>query len=349
MTSNAKRSVVCLFLLLGILPMSALAANQDRIGTAGAQELLIPVGARGVALGPSAMVFSRGAEAIYYNPAGLGRMERSVEAMFSQMSYFADISVSYGAIGVSAGSFGNLGLTIKTLSFGKIAVTNTTFPDGTGEQYSPTYLTLGLTYGKEITDRISVGVTTNLLSEKILSMSASGIAFSIGLQYQNLGIQGLSLGVAVKNIGPNMVFTGSNAYIVADNPNDARGQNPYVVEMMPFAMPSSLEMGIGYSPKLDEKNQLSIGGTFRNNNYQDDEYNLGAEYGFDNMFFVRGGYTFAPETQKDALNQRGYIYDYTMGAGINYTVGGVALTFDYAYRHMKYFDGNQVFTLKLGF
>ncbi len=349
MTSNAKRSVVCLFLLLGILSMSAFAANQNRIGTAGAQELLIPVGARGVALGPSAMVFSRGAEAIYFNPAGLGRMEGSVEAMFSQMSYFADINVSYGAIGVSAGSFGNLGFTIKAISFGDIPVTTSLYPDGTGELYSPTFMTIGATYGKELTDRISVGVTANVLTERILSMSATGIAFNIGVQYQNLGVQGLALGVAIKNIGPNMQFGGSNAYIQADNPNDNRPLNPYVVEMAEFALPSSLEIGVGYSPKLDEKNQISVGGTFRNNNYQDDEYNLGAEYGFDNMFFVRGGYTFAPQTRKDALDQKGYIYDYTAGAGINYTVGGVALSFDYAYRHMKYFDGNNVFTLKLGF
>lgn len=314
MTSKAKRSVVCLFLLLGILSMSAFAANQNRIGTSGAQELLIPVGARGVALGPSAMVFARGAEAIYYNPAGLGRMERSVETMFSQMSYFADINVSYGAIGIQAGSFGTLGFTLKSVSFGDIAVTTADYPDGTGELYSPTFLTIGATYGKELTDRISVGMTANILTERIMSMAATGIAFNVGIQYQNLGVQGLNLGVAIKNIGPNMRFSGSNAYINADNPGDSRALNPYVVEMAEFAMPSNLEIGIGYTPKLDEKNQISVGGTFRNNNYQDDEYNLGAEYGFDNMFFVRGGYTFAPETRKDALDQRGYIYDYTAGA-----------------------------------
>ncbi len=137
MTSNAKRSVVCLFLLLGILSMSAIAANQNRIGTAGAQELLIPVGARGVALGPSAMVFARGADAIYFNPAGLGRMDRSVEAMFSQMSYFADINVSYGAIGVSAGSFGSLGFTLKTISFGDIPVTTSSYPGWNGRIVLP--------------------------------------------------------------------------------------------------------------------------------------------------------------------------------------------------------------------
>ena len=43
-------------------------------------------------------IFARGVDAIYFTPAGLGRMEHPVEAMFSQMSYFADIDVSYGAI-----------------------------------------------------------------------------------------------------------------------------------------------------------------------------------------------------------------------------------------------------------
>jgi len=63
--------------------------------------------------------------------------------MFSQMSYFADINVSYGAIAVQAGEFGTLGFALKTLSFGEIPVTTQAFPDGTGELYSPSYLTLG--------------------------------------------------------------------------------------------------------------------------------------------------------------------------------------------------------------
>jgi hypothetical protein len=349
MTSKAMRSAVCLFLLLGVTSTTAFAANKNRIGTAGAQELLIPVGARGVAMGPSAMVFSRGVDAIYYNPAGLGRMENSVQAMFSQMSYFADINVSYGAIGVNTGEFGNIGITLKTIGFGEIPVTTQAFPDGTGELYSPTFLTIGFTYAKQLTDRISVGLSASLLSEQILSMSASGVSFDVGIQYQNLGIQGLALGIAIKNLGPTMKFDGSNAYVIADNPNDLRGENPYKAEMAGFELPSNLEIGIGYSPKIDDKNSLSVGGMFRNNNYADDEYSIGAEYGFQNMFFVRGGYVFAPQTTADVTGADGYIYDYTLGAGINYNVSGVDLTFDYAYRHMDYFDGSHTFTFRVGF
>jgi hypothetical protein len=334
---------------MGILSMSALAANKNRIGTAGAQELLIPVGARGVALGPSAMIFSRGVEALYYNPAGLGRIEHGVEGMFSQMTYFADIDVSYGAIGVNTGEFGTLGFSIKTLSFGDIPVTTALFPDGTGEMYRPSYLVLGAAYAKQLTDRISVGFSSNLVSERILSMTASGIAFSVGIQYQNLGVQGLSLGIAVKNIGPNMKFDGSNSYVNVNNPDDLRGLNPYKTEMASFEMPSNLEIGIGYAPQLDEKNMVVVGAMFRNNNYADDEYNLGLEYGFKNMFFVRGGYTFAPQVDKDVMGEEGYIFSYTLGAGVHYEVGGVDLAVDYAFRHMKYFDGNNVLTFRVGF
>jgi hypothetical protein len=349
MTSKAMRSVVCLVLLLGILSMTGFAANKGRVGTAGAQELLIPVGARGVALGYSSEVFLKGVDALYWNPAGLSRMDGSVEAMFSQMSYIADISVSYGAIGVRAGDFGDLGFTLKSLSFGNIPVTTVDYPDGTGELYSPSYLTFGVTYSRLLTDRISVGVTANLVSEKILSMSASGIAFNVGIQYQNLGIQGLMLSVTAKNIGGNMRFDGANAYLNATPEQGNRGTTPYKVDMASFEMPTCMEIGLGYFPKLDEKSSIAIGGAFRNNNYLDDEVNFGAEYSYLNTVFIRGGYTFAPQASKDITGDKSYIFDWTLGAGIQYDVGGVRLGFDYAYRNVKYFSGSNVLTIMVAF
>ena len=347
MTSTAMRSVLCLLLVCGILAMPAFAANKNRIGTAGAQELLIPVGARGIAIGASGSVFMKGVDAIYWNPAGLGRMDRAVEVLFSQMSYIADIGVSYGGVGVQAGDFGNLGFTLKSLSFGDIPVTTVDFPDGTGEMYSPSYLTLGLTYGRLLTDRISVGATGYLISESIQNMSATGLAFDIGIQYHNLGIQGLMLSVAVKSIGPNMKFDGADAYVTANV--GERDAQKYKIETAGFELPTNLEIGLGYSPRLDDKNMITIGGNFRNNNYLEDEYNLGLEYAFQNMLFVRGGYTFSPQTDEDITGENGYIYDFTAGAGLRYDVGGVVLGFDYAYRNVKYFDGNHVFTLAIGF
>jgi opacity protein-like surface antigen len=68
------------------------------------------------------------------------------------------------------------------------------------------------------------------------------------------------------------------------------------------------------------------------------------EYAFDNLLFVRGGYMFLPELEKDDN-----IYGLTAGVGINYDLGGVNMKFDYAYRQTKFFDANHVFTVTLGF
>jgi hypothetical protein len=340
--------VVCLVLLVSIVGASD-AANKNRIGTAGAQELLLPVGARGIAIGPSAMGFSAGADAIYWNPAGLSRMTRDVEAMVSWMSYIADINVSYGAIGISAGDFGHVGFTLKSLSFGDIPVTSESFPDGTGEVFSPTYLTVGVTYSKLLTDRISVGLTGNIVSERIQGLSATGFAFNIGVQYHNLGVNGLNLGVAVKNIGPQMQFDGSDLLIKGEANSGTRGEQFYQVVSAPFEMPSSMEIGLSYRVPFSESNSLQLGGLFRNNNYQEDEYNLGGEFIFNNMLSLRGGYTFSPQTDNDVVGERGYIYDFTLGAGVQKDLSGLMISFDYAYRNAKYFDGNHVITLQLGF
>ncbi|HMK38287.1 MAG TPA: PorV/PorQ family protein [Bacteroidota bacterium] len=348
MNNKVTRMAVCL-VLLACLASFANASNKDRIGTAGAQELLIPVGARTTAMGASSMIFATGAEAIYWNPAGLGHMNGSVEAMLSSMNYIADIGVIYGAVGVKAGDFGTLGFTIKSINFGNIPVTTTQFPDGTGEQYSPVYITLGATYSKVLTDRIAIGVTANLVSERIMQLSASTVAINFGIQYQNLAVQGLNLGITVKNIGPGMTFNGSNLLYNADATTGLRGTQPYAVVAAPADLPSAIEIGLGYAKKFDEKNGLTFGGTFRNNNYQDDEYNLGAEYEFNNTLFVRGGYTFAPQAGKDVAGNNVYPFDYTLGAGVHTPVGDLDLSVDYAYQHVKYFSGNNVFTLRLGF
>ncbi len=109
MKNTLMRSVLCLLLAVCVVAVAD-AANGSRIGTAGAQELLIPVGARGIAIGGSSMVFSSGVDAIYWNPAGLGRMSNSVEGMMSSMTYIADINVVYGAIGVQAGRIRHSGV-----------------------------------------------------------------------------------------------------------------------------------------------------------------------------------------------------------------------------------------------
>ena len=321
------------------------ASGGNRNGTAGATELLIPVGVRGIAMSSANVATSYGVEALFWNPAGVAKMEGSTDLMFSHMSYIADIGVDYGAVAANFGDFGVVSFNIKSLSMGEILITTTQNPDGTGATFTPQMITAGLSYSKQLTDRIAVGVTANYISETIDEVSATGFAFNVGAVYDNLGdIDGLSFGIVLKNIGPQMKFTGSGLNVFTEVTNFNRPNAYYNINTESFELPSSFEIGFGYKPVLDEVNSLQFSGTFQNNNFSGDEYKGGIEYGYNDMFFIRGGYSYSETAQNED-----YIYGFSAGAGIHYDIEGISVTVDYAYRDVDFFDANHVFGLTLGF
>jgi hypothetical protein len=340
---RAKFILVSLLTILVVVQLG-FAGSKDRAGTSGAVELLLPVGARGVALGGSNLATTTGVEAIYWNPAGLSMMKSSVTTMFSHMSYIADMGVEYIAVGTNFAGFGTVGLSLKSVSFGDISNTTNEAIDGIGT-YSPAFYTIGITYAKELTNNIRIGATINFLSETIQRTSATGIALNAGIQYYGIGnIKGLKMGLALKNLGPDMKFDGSDLYRTASASDLLRGPQLYKIGTAPFGLPSSLEMGLAYEYMVGEDHEVSISGTFQNNNYSDDEYKLGFEYAYKDLVYLRGGYVFAPQVE----NSEDFIYGPSFGVGAHYFVG-VDVTAEYAYRWTRFFDSNQVITLTLGF
>ncbi len=280
MKSHIKQSIAFGLLMGLVLLSSANAGDNNRTGTAGAQELLIPVGARDLALGGSSVAATNGVEAIYWNPAGLA-MTTGVEAMFSHLNYFADIGVTYGAVGINTGSFGNIGLSAKSISFGDIPVTTVDLPEGTGQTYSPTYLTLGVSYARMLSDRISLGATVNIINESIMNTSANAIGFNIGVRYDGLGIPGLNLAIVLNNVGTNITYSGAGLYQSATVSNDLRGTQTYSLVAASSELPSQMEIALAYDYKLDEKNHVALFGDFENNNYSPDVWKIGAEFTFE--------------------------------------------------------------------
>lgn len=339
------------FIILAITLLFAVdciyAGGGNRTGTGGATQLLIPVGVRGMAMAGGNVATSAGIEALYWNPAGTSKNINSANVMFSHMDYIADIGVEYGAVSANFEGFGIISFGIKSLSVGDILVTTTTDPDGTGKSFSPQMLVAGVTYARQLTERISVGITANLVTESLGDVSATGMAFDIGVVYDNLAaINGLSFGVVMKNVGPQMQYGGSGLLQEAEVSGFSRPPGLVQISSAPFELPSTFELGLGYKPKLlDDMNTLLVTTSFKNNNFSDDEYKVGLEYGYNNMFFLRGGYTFAPEQ----AFEDSYIYGFTGGVGVDYSFESISIKVDYAYRYAKYFDGNHVFGISLGF
>jgi hypothetical protein len=263
------------------------------------------------------------------------------------MDYIADIGVEYGAVSANFEGFGVVSFAVKSLSVGDILVTTTQDPDGTGSTFNPQMLVAGVSYARQLTERISVGLTANYVTETLGDVSASGIAFDIGVVYDNLAsVNGLSFGVVMKNVGPQMQYDGSGLLVEGEVTDYNRPPGLVKIDSAPFELPSTFELGLGYKPQmLDDMNSLVFNASFKNNNFSDDEYKLGMEYGYQKMFFLRAGYTFAPEQ----AFENSYIYGFTAGAGIDYSFEGIAIQIDYAYRDMKFFDGNHIFGIGLAF
>jgi len=339
-----KIIIVCLLVLSFT---AAFASGGKRNGTAGAQELLLPVGAKAMAMGGTDIAGIVGVEALYWNPAGISGMEGSVEAAFSVMNYIADINVLFGAVAVNMGGIGSIGLSVKSLDIGDIPVTTVQRPEGTGAMFSPRFTVVGLSYSNFLTASIKVGVSFNLISEQIMSSTATGVGIDAGVQYDRFAlVEGLKLGLVLKNFGPQMKFSGPDLIRRAEDPNSLRGSQFYSIDAASFELPSQLALGITYEQKASETFSWLVTTAYESNNFANDAIKLGAEVGWNDMFFLRGGYNYVSEANDDKAE---YIFGPTLGGGIFVRTNALDLVFDYAYRFTEYFDNNQVFALRLFF
>lgn len=338
-----KIVVLCLALVF-LVSVNGIAQEQ-RIGTNAASQLLIPVGARHIALGGANLATVSGAEAIFWNPAGVARSNYTADVMFSYMSHIADININYVALAVKFGGFGTIGFSVKSMDIGDIIVTSEVAPDGTGALLSPQFVTAGLTYSRQLTDAISFGGTVNLISESFERVNSSGVAFDFGVQYRGLAaIDGLSLAVTIKNLGPAMQYGGSGLLNSAQLDGVDRGGTPLLIQAQKDELPSFFVFGLSYKMSVGETSSLELASTFQDNNFQDDTGQFGAEYNYDDMFYARGGYTISPAAANDAS-----IYSFTLGGGLHYDFSNIGVTIDYAYRDVKFFSASNVFSIKLGF
>ena len=167
MRNSSCIKIIC---LVTVLASSSLFAGAIRSqGTAGAAQLLIPVGAQNLALGGANVSLVNGVNALYVNPAGTSGLEGTGEATVSDMTYLADIGITYAGLVTNLGAIGSFGVSVKTLDFGDIPVTTASETEGTGAFFSPNFLTLTTNYSKQFSDNARFGVNLKLISEQIMS------------------------------------------------------------------------------------------------------------------------------------------------------------------------------------
>jgi len=337
-------------LILLLTQSIAFAGGRARVGTAGAAQLLIPVGIRGIAIGGSNVANIDGIEAMFWNPAGIAINNNKTTALFSRMSYIAGIDINYGAIMTNISGVGTLGFSLKSTGVGDIPVTTEDRPDGTGEVESPSFFVLGVSYGRNLSDRVSVGLNTKVINESFANVGATGFAVDIGVQYSGLGgVEGLTLGVVMKDFGTQMTYGGSGLLRRAEIDDLRRPSSLIAVEAQSDELPSTLEIGTSYRMQSGENNTLNLSGVFVNDNFDSDFGRFGAEYVMNDMISLRGGYIIDLSEIDWPADQNETIYGISLGAGLEIESGGLDLTLGYAFRDVDIFSANHVFSLQIGF
>lgn len=176
-------------------------------GTEGATPfnfLFMDANARPVALGGAYAAAVQDANALLYNPAGLGSLTNN-HVTFQHTKYFQGATQEYGAIALRQG----VGFMVNTLTFGNIQRTTLSNPKGIGlGSFGIRDLAISLGYGKSFkTGLFSFGIAGKYLREKIDTCTAQSQAVDIGalLDLTRIDVP-LSLGVAVQNLGTRIKF-----------------------------------------------------------------------------------------------------------------------------------------------
>ncbi len=340
---NARRCVGIALALLTLAASAAWAGSPERLGTSGAPELRLPVGARSIALAGADIGSIGGAEALFYNPAGMVETDSKTEVMFSSTQYIADMKINYFAITQNVGGYGSLGVSAKILSVGDMTYTTEAAPDGTGETFSPTFSVLGLSYGRKLTNRVNFGANVTYDAEHILQETAAGVSFGFGFQYDT-DYKGLRMGMAMTNVGPNMEYSGSDLEHLQQLP----GYNPFVaprdlaLSTAQFELPTAFQFGLSYPMITGDLNQFTLHGSYISNSFAVDEGRVGAEYGYRKLFALRAGTKIT--SNKDDL------FGVSYGAGVRVPMGSANLWVDYAGQPVShYFNDVQHISLRFLF
>ena len=294
------------------------AYGEDRAGTAGFQFLEVPVDPRGAALGGTAVATAADASALFWNPALAARGGRT-QAMAATLSYFADVSMNYAAVTQQVGAF-TIGGHVQTLDSGEMTVT-TEFsgPQGTGQTFSYLGVVGGLSVSQALTDLFSYGVTAKVARESAADVAMTVPLLDLGVHY-NVGSTGASIGVAIRNFGLNGQAEGEIERPTVD------GGVAVEDEFEDLVPPTTFMLGIGYDVIRSAEHDLTIAGQLTNPNDNAEQFNVGAEYVWNDLLSLRGGYRFGVEEATTP----------TLGFGVDVPgLGDRSLRADYAFEQFE--------------
>ncbi len=290
--------------------------GDENVGTAGAQFLRLPVGARATAMGQAFVAVATDASSIFWNPAGLLRTPARRSAFLSHTEYAAGIDLDHAAWHWRGQNFA-YGILGGMLRSGEIPRTTEMHQEGTGQTFRADQYFLGLTLARAMTDRFSLGGSVKYYQENLDEFEVRSVLMDLGILYF-VGYGDLRVGFAVRNFGPDLTPGGTPPAL----PEGFRQTESF----QSFPAPTSGSFGVAHTLGLAEKVGLLLAADFNHPSDYSESFRVGGELGLDGRLFARAGF----ETNRDEGG-------FAAGFGVRAGTESFDLRVDYALRDMGNF------------
>ena len=252
----------------------------------------IGIGARPSAMGKSFTAIANDSSAIFWNPAGLARLNE-IDASLMIFSAFetnyksAQIAAPF--MGFTVG-FGYIGANVDgALSSSFNNATGLVVPSGStfGYQGNALYLSLA----KALNSNFSVGVTSKYISERLDTSTGSGYGLDVGALYTMYPV---TIGLNIQNlISPAINW---------DTPSRS-------VDTIPLTIRGGVAVAL-----LDNTFILSVDGDYRKNRPSPFQYHIGGEYWLYSFLPFRAGIDYGRITLGTGIRLQNFVVDFAWSA-----------------------------------
>jgi hypothetical protein len=310
-----------IFILMFLAVSSIAALSRADQGTTAASFLKLGTGARVIALAESFAGLADDANAIQYNASGLAFVDQKQVTLMHAV-WFEDIFYDNIALAWPLENIGTIGLNLFYLNAGDFEKWEL---DGGGNpvnrgNFTAGSLYAGLAFARKIVPDISAGLYLKFVSETIDGMGTGAIAVDLSSYWQT-PIKGLSAGINIQNLGPQMGFEEA------------------------FSLPINFRIGLGYKPLknvalgLDYTQPIETYGIL----------SAGAEYGYRDFMFMRIGYKYQGMID---VNRTYTGFGPAVAAGLSLGMGFLFMesySLDYAYTPHGFLGTGHRFSLSARF
>ncbi|MFN0157729.1 MAG: PorV/PorQ family protein [Bacteroidota bacterium] len=323
---------------------------QSKVGTTAGQFLGIAVGPKAISMGSAYVASNDDASLLYWNPGGFVQAQQT-QFVFSNTDWLVGTKFRWFGAMMNLDGQNAIGLSFTQLDYGEEEVTTVASPDGTGERWSASDLSIALSYSRLLSDRFSLGGSVKYISQSIWNESASTFAFDLGLLFIT-SFNDMRLGVSMSNFGGDLKLDGRDLLSQVDIDPGNSGSNKDLVGSLktdPWALPLLFRVGVAMDVYKDDDVRFTVAADALRPTDAEESINLGGEAGWRDMVFLRGGYKSLIGGGSEFTSRQDVQEGLTLGAGLKYRAEGIAqLEVNYAYSKFGLFGNLNTISIAVG-